>query len=84
MGYTSAICDDCGKKLIPSEFFEDDGVVRCELCNLKHDLEYIESSIIAKQKWLEETHLKVIAEKKRGAKALYDRIKKLEFEAGEH
>ncbi|HEA68642.1 MAG TPA: hypothetical protein ENI07_17725 [Desulfobacterales bacterium] len=74
MATLTATCDDCGIKLKGDEIYHQnyDSCDRCQKCSLKDRLLYLEQEYIEDKRWLEDTHLKELKEKK----AEIDRIKK--------
>lgn len=71
-------CNDCGKELKLDEIYTDyDHAIRCRKCNLKNDLYYAKQAYLKLGTWLENTHLKRLAEIKTDIACIKDELKKL-------
>lgn len=71
MGVIRADCDECGKKLNDGEMYPDhNGQYYCKKCECKNEIESLERECADAWRWLKETHIKGICDKRKKIRGL--------------
>ena len=67
-------CDGCGKTLTKEEVFYDDPNDYCEKCYVESELEWAIIRYKEKRKWLHDTHIADLKERRTKIKELQERL----------